>query len=210
MCCTTTHLGKGARCAPPLHPPGRGSVRALNPFLSQKIVSPINHSQGLETSLSTCTEPWIMGAIVPTLEPHSRETSLSLHPSTWRAFLPPRPQTTSWRRLLRDRGREYSRCPYLGTFPSTIEPSCPLEPRPTLRGLDAAILSKMDHDHRKYHTFEGSTAVTIALTRNYLNLPEKSFHSTARCGKSSVSMASETGGSAPLILIDPIKKRGEQ
>ena len=28
---------------------------------------------------------------------HSRETSLSLHPSTWRAFLPPRPQTMPWR-----------------------------------------------------------------------------------------------------------------
>ena len=51
------HLGKGARCAPPLHPPGHGSFRALNPFQSQKIVSPINHSQGLEKCLSTCSEP---------------------------------------------------------------------------------------------------------------------------------------------------------
>ena len=75
MCCTTTHLGKGARCAPPLHPPGRGSFRALNPFQSQKIVSPINHS---------------------------RETSLSLHPSILSgrsvAIAPPEPTRRAWRR----------------------------------------------------------------------------------------------------------------
>lgn len=60
-----------------------------------------------------------------------RETSLSLHPSTWAAFLPPRPLTTSWRP-----GRELS-CSL------ALEPSHrprarrPLEPGPTLRGLDA-------------------------------------------------------------------------
>ena len=86
MGCSTPHLGKGARCALPLHPSGCGSSRALNPFQSHQIVSPINHS---------------------------RETSLSQHPSTWRAFLPPRPQTISWRRLHRDHGREHSRCPSL-------------------------------------------------------------------------------------------------
>ena len=52
--CTTPHLGKGARCALPLHPSGYGSSRVLNPFQSQQTVSPVKHS---------------------------RETSLSLHPS---------------------------------------------------------------------------------------------------------------------------------
>lgn len=53
------HLGKGTRCAFPLHPSGLGSCRGLTPFQSQRNVSPFHHSQGLETSLSTCTEPWI-------------------------------------------------------------------------------------------------------------------------------------------------------
>lgn len=35
--------------------------------------------------------------------------------------------------------------PFLGTFPSTKEPSRPLEPGPTLRGLDAAIFAQMNH-----------------------------------------------------------------
>ncbi len=56
-------LGKETRCAPPLHPPGHGSSWALNPFQSQQTESPVNHSQDLETSLSTCTEPWIKGRI---------------------------------------------------------------------------------------------------------------------------------------------------
>ena len=43
--CSTKPSWQGGRCAPPLHPPSRGSFRALNPFKSQQIVSPINHSQ---------------------------------------------------------------------------------------------------------------------------------------------------------------------
>ena len=119
MCCTTTHLGKGARCAPPLHPPGGGSSTVLNPFQSQKIVSPINHS---------------------------RETSLSLHPSTWWAFLPPRPQTTSWRRLHREQRAFLPLCnpDHEGScraalpWNQPIDQGCftSLEPRPTPRSLD--------------------------------------------------------------------------
>ena len=69
----------------PVASPPPWLLLGIEPIQSQQIVSPIKHS---------------------------RETSLSLHPSTWRAFLPPRPQTTSW--------------------------------RPTLRGLDAVILSMMN------------------------------------------------------------------
>ncbi len=99
--CSTPHLGKGARCALPLHPSGHGSSWVLNPYQRQQTVSPVKHSQGLETSLSTYTEPWIRRLSRP-LETHSRETSFSLHPSTWWAFLPPRPLTISWGRLHRD------------------------------------------------------------------------------------------------------------
>lgn len=41
------------------------------------------------------------GAIAPALNPTRKDTSLSLHPSTWRAFLPPRPLTISWRPTVR-------------------------------------------------------------------------------------------------------------
>lgn len=50
------HLGKGARCAPPLHPPGLGSVRALSPsrasrtyrrsFTRGRLRSPCTHRHG--------------------------------------------------------------------------------------------------------------------------------------------------------------------
>jgi hypothetical protein len=37
MCVVVPHpLGKGSRCAPPLHPPGSGPVRALSPAMSSK------------------------------------------------------------------------------------------------------------------------------------------------------------------------------
>jgi len=118
VCGSTTHLGKGTRCAPPLHPPGRWLPQGIEPIPSQKTVSPVNHS---------------------------RETSLSLHPSTWRAFLPPRPLTMSWRRFHRDQEREH----VVAALP--MDPSHrpkgvshPLEPRPTLRGLDAASVSTLN------------------------------------------------------------------
>src|SRR3546814_83844 len=83
--------------SPPLHPPGRGSSRALNPFQSHQTVSPVNHS---------------------------RETSLSLHPSTWRAFLPPRPQTISWRPVIKGAFA----LPFLGTIPSSRSLRAPCIP----------------------------------------------------------------------------------
>ena len=82
MFCSTKPSWQGAYCVPPLHPPGRGSVRGSTPCQSQQNVSPFNHS---------------------------RETSLSLHPSTWRAFLPPRPLTIPLRPLHGDQRREHSR-----------------------------------------------------------------------------------------------------
>lgn len=129
MCCTTTHLGKGARCAPPLHPPGRGSSRALNPFQSQQIVSPINHSR--ETSLSL--HPSILsgrsGAIAPhestrrawrrASPPAPNHARTSGRPITNQGSVPAptdTPMTISWRRLHRD---------HEGSFRATLslEPS---------------------------------------------------------------------------------------
>jgi len=109
------HLGKGARCAPPLHPPGRGSSRALNPFQSQKIVSPINHSQGLEKCLSTCTEPCTN--VWPS-DHQSGERSCS-HRYPHDHFM----ETISSRP-----GRELSRYPCLGTIPSSRSLRAPCIP----------------------------------------------------------------------------------
>ena len=94
---------------------------------------------GRRCALPWTLQPWPRTGIEPKLShptriaglTHSRETSLSLHPSTWAAFLPPRPLTISWRRLHRDQGREH----FIATLP--MDPShrpwgmsCPLEPRP--------------------------------------------------------------------------------
>jgi hypothetical protein len=59
------HLGKGPRCAAPLHPPGHGPDQGIEPIPRQQTVSPVNHSQVPETSLSTCTGPWIRGLSRP-------------------------------------------------------------------------------------------------------------------------------------------------
>ena len=67
------YLGKGTRCAFPLHPSRRGSDRGSTPCKSQQNVSPFNHSQGLEKCLSTCTEPCMHGC--PSKHHHFMETN---------------------------------------------------------------------------------------------------------------------------------------
>ena len=79
MCGSTTPLGKGARCAPPFHPPGHGLPLTLSHRQASQPYRRLNtrgrrrspcthrqrgyrrpfetHSQGLEMCLSTCTEP---------------------------------------------------------------------------------------------------------------------------------------------------------
>ena len=63
-------LARGPAARPRCIPPAHGSSRASSPFQSHQTVSPVHHS---------------------------RETSLSLHPSTQGAFLPPRPLTNPMR-----------------------------------------------------------------------------------------------------------------
>ena len=134
---STPHLGKGARCALPLHPSGHGSFRVLNPFQSQKTVSPINHSR--ETSLSL--HPSILsgrsGAIAP-LETHSQDLEKCLSTCT-------EPCTNGWPFDHQSGETSIShRYPHEDFIQTT---SC----RPTLRRLDATILPMMDHSHRLHH-----------------------------------------------------------
>lgn len=115
------HLGKGTRCAPPLHPPGLGSFRALSPLRSHPTVSPVDPSQG-DFALPA---PIDQRAAAP-LETHS---SGYWPPTPASQGVPaPTPRPFSWRRLHRDHGRELSRCPCPGPIPSTKEPSSPLDP----------------------------------------------------------------------------------
>lgn len=71
------HLGKGTRCAPPLHPPGRGSFRALSPFQSHQTVSPVNHSRGRLRSPCTLRSGGYRAALNPLAGPGE----LPLHPA---------------------------------------------------------------------------------------------------------------------------------
>ncbi len=57
--------------------------------------------------------------VSPTLETHSQRDVALPAPIDLRAFLPPKPQTISWRRFHRDQERELSRCPSHGPIPST-------------------------------------------------------------------------------------------
>lgn len=136
--CSTKPSWQGDRCAPPLHPPARGSYRASSPLRSQQTVSPVNHSarrlrspcthrsrglsrppephsQDLETCLSTCTEPCTTGC------PLDRQS--------WaRSCSPDTPMTISWRRLHRDQGKGAFALPFPGPTPSTWGPSAPRPP----------------------------------------------------------------------------------
>ena len=118
---TTTHiLARGPAARPRCIPPASGSDQGMSPSQSQQNVSPFNQSQGDFALLA---------------------------PIDMRAFLPPRPQTTSWRRFHREQraflpyesDQEGS---YRAALPWNlpIDQGCftPLEPRPTVRRLDAA------------------------------------------------------------------------
>ena len=87
MCVVVPHpLGKGTRCAPPLHPlRPLARLRAKAHHLANGHVSPFHHSQ---RRLRFSPAPHRLG----------------------RAFLPPRPQTISWRPTLRSFGCTYGNC----------------------------------------------------------------------------------------------------
>lgn len=120
------HLGKGARCAPPLHPPGRGSVRGSTPSRASRtyrrsitrgrLRSPCTHrsfqeDQGLSRPLKPTRTVWPL---------HYQSGERSCSPDT--------PMTTSWRRLHRDRRKGAFALPFLGAIPSTWGHSAPRPP----------------------------------------------------------------------------------
>lgn len=98
------HLGKGARCAPPLHPPGRGSVRGFTPSKASRtyrrsitrgrLRSPCTHRSKTFHGLRKPDQPcagwipppyrrWItLGGLSPPPNPAYR---------TWRIPSPPTP-----------------------------------------------------------------------------------------------------------------------
>lgn len=99
------HLGKGAAARPRCIPPAIALTgHRTHPEPAERITVPSLAGLG-EVPLHLHRTMDHRSYRAP-LNPTRKETSLSLHPSTWAAFLPPRPLTIPWRRLHRDHGRE--------------------------------------------------------------------------------------------------------
>lgn len=127
MFCSTKRLARGPAARPRCIPPAAGSSRALSPFQSQKTVSPVNHSR--ETSLSL--HPSILsgrsGAYRRPLNPTRR---------TWRYASPPAPhhaQPTG--RLIPDQG----------SVPATPDAPMTISWRP---GRELSRSSSLEPSHR--------------------------------------------------------------
>lgn len=189
MFCSTKPSWQGGSLRAPVASPRPWLCQGSDPIQSQQNVSPFNHSretslslhpsilsggsgaiaplethsQGLETCLSTCTEP-CTNVWPSDHQPAFAEAKLRLRAgrSGERSCSPDTPMRTSSRPLHGDdfietKGRELSRCP-------SLEPShrlgdaLPQDPQPTLRGLDAAILPKMDHSQGCVATPEPSSS----------------------------------------------------
>ena len=72
------HFGKGARCAPPLHPPGLWLLQGIEPIPEPFSRSPVDHSQA-----SGRLHPPLEGASVLPQDPHGRgDFALPWTPST--------------------------------------------------------------------------------------------------------------------------------
>lgn len=118
-----SYLGKGSRCAPPLHPPGPWLLQGIEPIPKPSTVSPVDHSQretslspaphrslqedheaiaplgthsqDLETCLSTCTGPCTNGC---PFDHQSGERSCS-HRHPHDHFMETKPARIGWRHL---------------------------------------------------------------------------------------------------------------
>ncbi len=105
------HLGKGARCAPPSHPPGRGSVKGLTPSRASRTY---RRSITRGRLRSPCTHRSLQEDQGPSSPLKPTRTVWPLHhQSVERSCSPNTPMTTSWRRFHRDQGRKLSRYPSL-------------------------------------------------------------------------------------------------
>lgn len=137
MFCSTKPSWQGDRCAPPLHPPGHGSVRALNPCRSQETVSPVNHSRETSLSLHPSIPSGRLGAIAPP-EPtrivwpkHHQSGECSCSPRyPHDHFMETNPSRIGYRHFMETTSSRPRRgacvLPFLGTIPSTKGSFTPL------------------------------------------------------------------------------------
>ena len=100
MCGSTTHLGKGTRCAPPLHPSGHGEGWVLNPTIATKTYRRFTTRRAWRFPSPPAPNHGSKG-VSPPLETHSWKTSLSLHPSIKERSCPCEILTIPWRPTLR-------------------------------------------------------------------------------------------------------------
>ncbi len=80
MCGSTTHLGKGTRCAPPLHPLGHDEIWVLNPVFVIKTYRRFTTRRAWRFPSPPAPNHGSK-SVSPPLATLSREMSLSLHPS---------------------------------------------------------------------------------------------------------------------------------
>ena len=101
MCVVVPHdLGKGTRCAPPLHPLGIGENWVLSPTIAIKTYRRFTTRRAWRFPSPPAPNHGSKGISQP-LETHSREMSLSLHPSIKGRSCPCEILTISWRPTLR-------------------------------------------------------------------------------------------------------------
>ena len=113
---TTTLLGKGSRCAPPLHPPGLWLFHGIEPVQEPVERIPVQSVAG-DFALPA---PIDQRAIAP-LEATRNLWPLH-HQSGERSCYPQYPHD----HFMETRNEAFHSCPCLGTIPSTTEPSRPI------------------------------------------------------------------------------------
>ena len=142
MFCSTKPLGKGARCAPPLHPPGCGFDQALSHpkpktyrrfTTRRRLRSPCTHrsfqeDQGLSRPLNPTRNLW------PLHYQSGERSCCPRYPHD--QFL----ETTSWRR-----GRELSRIPSFDPTHRAGAHRAPCNPDQPCAVWIRAIWRQMDH-----------------------------------------------------------------
>ncbi len=117
---TTTLLGKGSRCAPPLHPPGLWPFLGIEPTPEPRTYPRSISRRRLRSPLQSIDQR----AIAPL------ETTRNLwplhHQSGERSCYPQYPHDHFMETISSRPGRAFHSCPCLGTIPSTKGPSSPI------------------------------------------------------------------------------------
>lgn len=113
------HLGKGARCAPPLHPPGLWLLQGIEPIPEPVERIAVPSLAGVWPPAPTTREEPPRSPKTPM----AGETSLSPGPHRLRSV--PAPETPDH---FMETGKGAFALPFPWTHPIDQEPSCPLEP----------------------------------------------------------------------------------